>query len=133
VVQEVGDARRSVLVQEYNFTSVPIADSLIEAKGRGIDVRVILDERANRTDKRSQAARLVQAGVPVLFDGRHPIMHDKIVVVDSNTVLMGSMNASNSGDKSNSENLLTARDPWLAAAYRAHWYEHAAHADPARR
>ncbi|WP_406829270.1 phospholipase D-like domain-containing protein [Wolbachia endosymbiont (group B) of Camptogramma bilineatum] len=40
----MGHAKKSVLVQAYQFTSKPIAESLVQAKKRGVDIKVILDE-----------------------------------------------------------------------------------------
>src|SRR5262245_12802787 len=37
-VWEIRRAKREVLVQAYSFTSKPIADALIEAKGRGVNI-----------------------------------------------------------------------------------------------
>jgi phosphatidylserine/phosphatidylglycerophosphate/cardiolipin synthase-like enzyme len=39
VVDEIASARRSILVQAYSFTSVPILAALKAAHARGIDVR----------------------------------------------------------------------------------------------
>ncbi|WP_353279603.1 phospholipase D-like domain-containing protein [Wolbachia endosymbiont (group A) of Ennomos erosarius] len=44
IIDSVGHAKKSVLVQAYQFTSKPIAESLVQAKKRGVDIKVILDE-----------------------------------------------------------------------------------------
>ena len=44
IVEVLGRARETVLVQAYVFTSVPIAKALVEAHKRGVKVEVILDK-----------------------------------------------------------------------------------------
>ena len=42
VVEALGKARKTVLVQAYSFTSAPIAKALVDARRRGVKVLVIL-------------------------------------------------------------------------------------------
>ena len=130
IVERIGDAERDVRVFAYAFTSEPIASALIAAKGRGCDVRVILDHVQARGTG-SQLPRLVAAGIPTLVDARHPIFHDKIVVVDGETVLTGSYNFSAQASR-NAENLVTLHDSSVGSAYLANWDLHAEHATAER-
>jgi len=40
----LGNAKRTILVQAYSFTSAPIAKALLDAHKRGVQVQVILDK-----------------------------------------------------------------------------------------
>jgi phosphatidylserine/phosphatidylglycerophosphate/cardiolipin synthase-like enzyme len=40
IVRALGDAKRTILVQAYSFTSAPIAKALLDAHKRGVQVRV---------------------------------------------------------------------------------------------
>jgi phosphatidylserine/phosphatidylglycerophosphate/cardiolipin synthase-like enzyme len=44
IVKALGEAKRTVLVQAYSFTSAPIAKALLDAHTRGVQVQVILDK-----------------------------------------------------------------------------------------
>jgi hypothetical protein len=44
IVQALGNAKRTILVQAYSFTSAPIAKALLDAHRRGVQVQVILDK-----------------------------------------------------------------------------------------
>jgi phosphatidylserine/phosphatidylglycerophosphate/cardiolipin synthase-like enzyme len=44
IVNALGEAKRTVLVQAYSFTSAPIAKALLDAHTRGVQVQVILDK-----------------------------------------------------------------------------------------
>ena len=91
VVRELGKAKSTVLVQAYSFTSAPIAKALVEAKKRGVKIQAILD-KSQRREKYTEADFLLHAGVPTWIDAKHAIAHNKIMVIDSHTVLTGSFN-----------------------------------------
>jgi phosphatidylserine/phosphatidylglycerophosphate/cardiolipin synthase-like enzyme len=128
VVAAIQGAQRDILVQAYSFTAPAIAAALIEAHQRGVEVRVVVDAGEAR-DRRSQAARLAQAGVPVRVDGRHAIAHNKVMVLDGRVVLTGSFNFTTAAQQHNAENLLVVEDAALAARYAANWQRHWAHAE----
>jgi len=77
----------------YSFTSPEVVSALVRAKRRGVDVKIVLDEKGNRS-KTSQAAMnvVVNAGIPLRTNGHYAIMHDKVIIVDNHTVEAGSFN-----------------------------------------
>jgi phosphatidylserine/phosphatidylglycerophosphate/cardiolipin synthase-like enzyme len=131
--QEVMDAltgaRKSALVQAYSFTSAPIAKALVDAHRRGVQVKVILD-RSNRTAHYSAATFLDHAGIPVWIDAQHAIAHNKVMIIDGNTVITGSFNFTKAAEQQNAENLVTIRDSALAEQYTANWQKHLQHSEP---
>jgi len=126
VVEALDAARRSVLVQAYSFTSAPIARALALAHARGVDVQVILDRRETGA-KYSSADFLAHAGIATLIDGAHAIAHNKVMVIDGETVITGSFNFTMAAERQNAENLLVIRDRALAARYVDNWRAHAEH------
>jgi phosphatidylserine/phosphatidylglycerophosphate/cardiolipin synthase-like enzyme len=91
IVREVNAATQQILVQAYSFTSAPIAKALVEAHQRGLKILVVLD-KSNETEKYSAATFLLNAGIQTLIDDQHAIAHNKVMVIDSATVLTGSFN-----------------------------------------
>jgi phosphatidylserine/phosphatidylglycerophosphate/cardiolipin synthase-like enzyme len=128
VVETIGKAHSSILVQAYSFTSAPIAKALVEAKNRGVQVRVILD-KSQRTERYSSADFLFNASVPTWIDTKHAIAHNKVMVIDSRTILTGSFNFTKAAEESNAENLLVIDDPKLAEKYVNNWKLHLKHAE----
>ena len=128
VVKELGNAKTTVLVQAYSFTSVPIAKALLAAHKRGVKVQVILD-RSQKTEKYSEADFLVNMGIPTKIDAKHAIAHNKIMVIDGQTIITGSFNFTTAAEEHNAENLLVIRDTALAEKYTANWKVHADHSD----
>lgn len=91
VVQALGGAKKTVLVQAYSFTSAEIAGALVAAHRRGVKVQMILD-KSQRTERYSSADFVAHAGIPTFIDARHAIAHNEVMVIDGETVLTGSCN-----------------------------------------
>ena len=128
VVRELNRARETVLVQAYSFTSAPIAKAMVNAFRRGVDVQVILDE-SQRSDRYSSADLVTHARIPTFIDAKHAIAHNKIIVIDGETVLTGSFNFTKAAEEHNAENLLVIHDSRLAARYAGNWKEHRDHSE----
>jgi len=123
VLRTLDDARESIRLMGYSFTSPDVVKSLVAARRRGVDVRVVVDDRGNRS-RASQAAMnvVVNAGIPLRTNGQYKIMHDKVIITDGQNVQLGSYNYTRSAAESNSENALVVREvPALAQTYLAHW------------
>jgi phosphatidylserine/phosphatidylglycerophosphate/cardiolipin synthase-like enzyme len=128
LVQTLDDAKTSVLVQAYSFTSAPIAGALKKAHDRGLDVKVILD-KSQRSEKYSSATFLQHASIPVWIDTKHAIAHNKVMVVDGRVVVTGSFNFTKAAEERNAENLLRIDSRRLAEQYIANWERHAGHSE----
>ena len=132
----VGAAHTSILVQAYEITPGPLVNALIEAHRRGVDVRAIVDYR-QLTDRRNHddafaVEHLGAAGIPVMVDRPPGLMHDKVMIIDGETVVTGSFNYTYSAEHRNVENLLVIHDPALAAQYTQHWRSRASESRPLR-
>ncbi|ORM61615.1 phospholipase D family protein [Pantoea rodasii] len=123
VLRTLDDARESIRLMGYSFTSPEVIKSLVAAKRRGADVRVVVDDKGNRS-KASQAAMnvVVNAGIPLRTNDQYKIMHDKVIITDGQNVELGSFNYTRSAAESNSENAVVVRGVLsLAQSYLAHW------------
>ena len=126
IVDALSDAQHQILVQAYEFTSAPIAKAIVEARRRGIDVRVILD-KSNEHGSYSASKFLQHEGVAVTIDSAHNIAHNKVMIVDGQTVITGSFNFTKSAEDQNAENLVVIRDTDIATLYIRNWNDHLAH------
>jgi phosphatidylserine/phosphatidylglycerophosphate/cardiolipin synthase-like enzyme len=127
VFKALDSADHSIRLAAYSFTSREVVRRLIEAKTRGVDVKVLVDARSNLVEDRSGRARaalkaLVEAGIPTRTLSTYAAAHDKFFVVDGNHVESGSYNFSDSAARRNSENALVL---WAcessAAPFLDHW------------
>lgn len=106
LVQSIDNAKQSILVQAYSFTSKPIAEALVGAKRHGVDVKVILDESQIK-ERNSVLSYLVSQQIPIWIDYRVAIAHNKVMIFDGQSVATGSFNFTR-GAQRNAENLLIA-------------------------
>jgi phosphatidylserine/phosphatidylglycerophosphate/cardiolipin synthase-like enzyme len=128
IVKELNKAQKTVLLQAFSFTSAPIAKAILNAHKRGVKVEVILD-KSQRTQKYSSATFLYNSGIPVKIDAQHAIAHNKIMIIDGETVITGSFNFTKAAEENNAENLLVIRDKKLAERYIENWMEHEKHSE----
>lgn len=137
IANALREARKSVRVQAFGFTSNEISFALIAAKKRGVDVQVIADAEQARKLENHKLGLLHQNGIRVWLDEQHQSAHNKIMLIDGEsatpTLITGSMNFTYSGQFKNAENLLVLRgNKALADAYGANWQRHFNHATPYR-
>ena len=117
-------------MEAYSFTSEPIADALIAAEKRGVDVEVILDKSQEQA-RGTEADLISESGIPTYIDSAYRIAHDKVMIIDGARVVTGSFNFTKSAEDFNAENLLViSNDPPLADQYAASWKQHLAQSHP---
>lgn len=137
VIEALRKARRQVLVQAYSLTHKGIAQALVDAHRRGIDVRIIADPVQHERGATSLVGWLGEQGMPLWLDAEHAAAHNKVMIIDTGTadaiVITGSFNFTQAAQYRNAENLLLLRgNPALAEAYAANWRRHRIHALPYR-
>jgi len=110
VLQVIDGAKSSIRLAGYSFTAPPVTRSLVEAKRRGVDVAVVVDQEINlkQPDRKAVAAlnALVGAGIPVRIVSVYPVQHSKYIVADGLQVETGSYNYSTAAARYNSENVV---------------------------
>ncbi len=120
IIQEIDHAKRSIQMQAYSLTSKPIAEALIRAKARGVDVTVLAD-KSQKYERYTQINALKQVGIAVYIDHKPAIAHNKIIIIDAETIVGGSYNFSNSAEKRNAENVTIIKNKEFAALYSANF------------
>jgi len=127
IMAQIDKAQRYVHVAMYALTSRYLAQALVRAKERGVEVKVVLDASFDRESKYSKGDYLRRKGIPVkdvsprwregwkVIKG---LMHHKFAVIDGRVVATGSYNWTARAQRANYENLLVFVDePSLASAY----------------
>ena len=121
----------------YELNLPGVADAIVRAKARGVDVKLIYDHghgtgTAQETNPIGDQAsgpsaefkKLLDAGVEARLlrgGGKFGIMHNKTAILDDQLVETGSFNWSVSADQLNFENALFRNDPSLAELYTSYW------------
>lgn len=123
VLDHIASAQHSIQMLAYAFQAPDIAQALVDAKQRGVDVRIVVDKQRNRGKASRQAMDFVTSqGVQLRTNDRFHLHHDKLVIVDGHTVQTGSFNYAPSAETLNSENVVVIRGmPEVARRYGEHW------------
>lgn len=135
IIDGIRRAKHQILVQAFSFTSRALANALMAAKRRGVDVQVMADREQTFSGEASRIPDLVQAGIPVMLELRYQSAHNKVMVIDAGTadaaVVTGSYNWTYAAQYKNAENVLILRhNPDIANVYAANWRRHFAEALP---
>lgn len=119
VVGLYAHATRYIYVSVYALTALSVVKALVDAKRRGLDIRVITDRaRLNDPKQRSAVSTLRLAGVPIRINRHDGLMHLKQVVIDDVINASGSANHTTSGNRYNDERLDVITDARLTAKAR---------------
>ena len=121
LLKHIYNAKQSIYVQSYTFTSTPIAKALVRMHKKGVDVKVIMDSSQFECKHFSQRAYLIKHGIPVWEDDKVRIAHNKVMIIDKEWVETGSYNYTYSALKKNAENMLFIHNPKIVSRYLANW------------
>ena len=128
ITREIEQAKKEILVAIYAFTSDELANSIVQARRRGVMVQVVIDREFDMSNAKSKAKFLeaqkilVKRISGIKSNAGEPdagLMHQKFAVIDRRVVFTGSYNWTYSAETLNDENLLMFRDAGpLAEEYR---------------
>lgn len=107
VAKAIGQAKSRVWLLGYGFSEGTILTALVDARNRGVDVRVVLDK--SNDGRYSGATFAAKFGIPVRIDRSVRIAHNKLIIIDHDTVVVGSLNWTKSGNTKNAENVHIVR------------------------
>lgn len=117
VLPLIQNAKKYVYIPTFIITHDELANELINAKKRGVDVKLIIDA-TNVYSRKSKIKELRSAGVPVKVENYAGKMHSKSIIIDDEYIVAGSMNFTNSGENKNDENVLIIENKILARYYK---------------
>lgn len=117
ILPVINGAKKYIYIPVFLITEPRIISSLINAKERGVDVRVIIDA-SNASNKASRHRELRNAGIKVKTENYAGKMHSKTIIVDDEYLVIGSMNFSKSGEKKNDENMIVLKNKEAAKFYK---------------
>ena len=131
IVAAIAGAKREVRVHAFRFDVPEIADALVAAKKRGVDVSIIFDDKVEKVAREGAckgsdanydvAEEIVDAGIPAWVDTAVKTAHNKTLIVDGELVLGGSYNYAERVETKNADNLITIRSRDVAAWYLQNW------------
>lgn len=117
IVQLIKEAKTYIYIPTFLITHTNIANELINAKNRGVDVRIIIDANSTGT-RNSKHGLLRRSGILLKTENYAGKLHAKTMIIDDKYLITGSMNFSNSGENKNDENLLIIKNSKIAKAHK---------------
>ena len=127
MIAYIRQAQRTIHIAAFEFDLTPVAQALIAAKQRGVDVRWVTDNEngieADSEPGRGQFAMLQKAGIEIHADDRAALMHNKFWIFDGQIVWTGSTNITESGIFKQDNNTIVLHTPELAVIYEREFQE----------
>src|SRR5215207_365065 len=127
LIEKINAAQTSIHIASFEFNLTPVAEALIAAKQRGVDVRWVTDDEngleADGEPDHGQFAMLQNAGIEVRSDTRSALMHNKFWIFDGQILWTGSTNITVNGVFKQDNNTVVIRSPELAAIYEREFQE----------
>jgi phosphatidylserine/phosphatidylglycerophosphate/cardiolipin synthase-like enzyme len=127
LVEKINAAQTSIHIASFEFDLTPVAEALIAAKQRGVDVRWVTDDEhgleADEEPGHGQFARLQEVGIEVRSDTRSALMHNKFWIFDGQIVWTGSTNITENAIFKQDNNTIVIQSPELAAIYELEFQE----------
>ena len=126
IIGLIGKANKTIRVAIYMITDIRLAKALEDAQARGVQVQIIVDPASN--EQFGKADYLASHGINVYLynnTGKNnkggfsfaPLMHNKLMVVDDETFVIGSFNWTVKADRDNEENILIMTNQALCKIY----------------
>lgn len=117
IIPLINNAHQYIYIPAFLITHKRFSQALINAKARGVDVRIILDA-TNARNQHSTHELLRKNNILVKTENYAGKMHAKSLIIDDNYIVVGSMNFSKSGENRNDENVLVIENPYLTKYYK---------------
>lgn len=117
IIAEIRDADNTIDFMAFAFTSEDIAKAMAARIKDGVRVRGLFEAR-QAGSKYSRDDFLTKRGARIQEDHNPYTMHNKVIVVDDETVITGSYNFSQSAETKNDENVVIIHSPDIATRYR---------------
>ncbi|MBK9207908.1 MAG: DUF1669 domain-containing protein [Anaerolineales bacterium] len=115
----VNNAQESIYFMAFSFTADEIGDAVRARAQEGVTVAGVMETEQVNSNIGTEFDPFQQAKLDVVRDGNEGLMHHKVMIIDENTVILGSYNFTNSAETKNDENLIVIYNEEIAAQFIA--------------
>ena len=115
IVDLINDASRSIRFMIFTFSqSSQIDDAILAKLGQDISVCGIFD-KIQAKQQWTPDNNLLQNGAKIRWDSMPGKLHHKLLILDDETVVLGSLNFTKPANEENDENIVIIKDPGIAS------------------
>lgn len=118
IIEKIDNAKEFINIAMYTFTDREIAQAIIRAKDRGVDIKIYLDYSQVNAEYSKSRYFVNNAIEGIRISSNNYIMHNKFAVIDNKIVITGSYNWTASAGERNDENLLVIDDKNVVNKYQ---------------
>ncbi len=111
------EADSSIHFLAFTFTLDELGQTLLDKHASGMDVRGVFEGEMLPGSTGTEYDRFRRAGMDIRLDGNPALMHEKLMIIDGEIVVIGSYNFTRAADERNDENVMIIYDPHLAALF----------------
>lgn len=123
IAAQIDQVQTSLDMAAYEFNSPALTTAILNAKARGVRVRVVTDDKDGLGDSETTLHQFEAAKIPIVTDDRSALMHDKFMILDSAVVITGSWNYTINDTYRNNNNALVLRSQTAVQDYQAEFNE----------
>ena len=129
LLEAIDSAKKEIDIIIYSFQfeygrenkNYELMSALLKAHDRDVRIRIVLDSWKGGQSANEPAYEVLErAGVEVYYDFDTIASHNKLIVIDNETVLLGSANWTATGLAKNREASILIRDPSTSGIYKAY-------------
>lgn len=130
IIYFIGASTKSLFISVQELDHKPIADAIVDAKLRGVQVHMVMEQDYLKESKppapdslgalevnRELLMRILRHGIDAKADYNPAIFHQKFIVRDGNAVLTGSTNFTTTGVTKNLNHIVIVKDQKVAREY----------------
>ncbi|RPH57255.1 MAG: hypothetical protein EHM81_11850 [Chloroflexi bacterium] len=116
IVPYIQNAKKSVHFLAFTYTQPNLGKAMLDKAREGVDVKGVFETVGSDTEY-SEMPPLYCAKVPVRQDTNFAFLHHKVIIVDEQIVITGSLNFTDNADQSNNENVVIIDNAEIAKLY----------------
>jgi len=114
VARLIDDARFSIYVALYGFNNEVIAESVVKAHRRGVEIKMVTEYDSEHEESWQ---KIIEHKIPLVLTNASGIMHNKYFIIDMTYVVTGSTNLT-SGMLIHFNNMMIIKCPALARDFK---------------
>jgi len=122
ILTQLSNAKKSIYIMMFAFTNPKIANALLDAKQKGINIKIVIDKVQNHYQKYSVYQKLKQNGIDIIEDKNKFKLHHKVLIIDESTTITGSYNFTKKANDKNAENIIILKEREITQKYLQEFY-----------